>query len=248
MPLAGLYLLYLGRTNPEKIHGLEETPVEELIQHPEELSPNVRREDVQKKEREKKAAQDGSGTGESIQLPEGTGGNGAPGESGSPSTESEKNADVAEPEQGTVHAYYYLNGQRVGAWTDVYDYPMNNWQAIVNIPAGQWKTWSGDDQVRQFPDGWSAHVHVVNTTQITYPTPYLLATYSSGSEHQTETYPSSALLPGGSIDFDVPLGGYPITNPMDGRNPRKLYLEIKGIDVFTTYSVRMNFEFYPQPQ
>ena len=46
------YLFYLAQAKPEKLEELETTPVEEILHPPEELEPDVRREDVKKKEQE----------------------------------------------------------------------------------------------------------------------------------------------------------------------------------------------------
>ncbi|MBQ1890043.1 MAG: hypothetical protein II160_05015 [Selenomonas sp.] len=39
MLAVAVYLFYLSQAKPEKFEELEETPVAELVRHPEELSP-----------------------------------------------------------------------------------------------------------------------------------------------------------------------------------------------------------------
>ena len=106
----------------------------------------------------------------------------------------------------------------------------------------------GDDDARIFPDGaaWHIRVNVQNTTQNTYPAPVLHMEYNDGAETTVRDYEAPALVPGGSIDFDVPLAGLRIVNPgEEGYHARTMQLEVRGID-HQLFGGQMPIDFIPK--
>lgn len=245
------YLFYLAQMKPEKLEELETTPVEELMRHPEELAPNTKRDDVREKAQEQQAPPGGATV---IQM----GGEGSGETSGAKS--AGKMADGAEePAEPTgeesrpreeIRVHYYMNGTCFNDWTDAYDYPINNATGISYISPNVWKTWDGDDNARIFPDStaWHIQVRVTNTTQNTYPAPILHMEYNDGAETTMRDYEAPALVPGGSVDFDVPLAGLRIVNPgEEGYHARTMQLEVRGID-HQLFSGRLPIDFIPKAQ
>lgn len=105
-----------------------------------------------------------------------------------------------------------------------------------------------DDDARIFPDGaaWHIRVNVQNTTQNTYPAPVLHMEYNDGAETTVRDYEAPALVPGGSIDFDVPLAGLRIVNPgEEGYHARTMQLEVRGID-HQLFGGQMPIDFIPK--
>ena len=105
-----------------------------------------------------------------------------------------------------------------------------------------------DDDARIFPDGaaWYIRVNVQNTTQNTYPAPVLHMEYNDGAETTVRDYEAPALVPGGSIDFDVPLAGLRIVNPgEEGHHARTMQLEVRGID-HQLFGGQMPIDFIPK--
>lgn len=105
-----------------------------------------------------------------------------------------------------------------------------------------------DDDARIFPDGaaWHIRVNVQNTTQNTYPAPVLHMEYNDGAETTVRDYEAPALVPGGSIDFDVPLAGLRIVNPgEEGYHARTMQLEVRGI-VHQLFGGQMPIDFIPK--
>lgn len=105
-----------------------------------------------------------------------------------------------------------------------------------------------DDDARIFPDGaaWHIRVNVQNTTQNTYPAPVLHMEYNDGAETTVRDYEAPALVPGGSIDFDVSLAGLRIVNPgEEGYHARRMQLEVRGID-HQLFGGQMPIDFIPK--
>lgn len=105
-----------------------------------------------------------------------------------------------------------------------------------------------DDDARIFPDGaaWHIRVNVQNTTQNTYSAPVLHMEYNDGAETTVRDYEAPALVPGGSIDFDVPLAGLRIVNPgEEGYHARTMQLEVRGI-VHQLFGGQMPIDFIPK--
>ena len=242
------YLFYLAQAKPEKLEELETTPVEELVRHPEELKPNTRRDDVKKKEQE---AQPPSGGATVIQTGGGEEASGAKAAETAADDAKDKAAEPAAEEEKPreeIRVHYYMDGTCFNAWTDAYDYPINNATGIDYIPPSTWQTWAGDDDARIFPDGaaWHIRVNVQNTTQNTYPAPVLHMEYNDGAETTVRDYEAPALVPGGSIDFDVPLAGLRIVNPgEEGYHARTMQLEVRGID-HQLFGGQMPIDFIPK--
>ncbi|WP_294160426.1 serine/threonine-protein kinase [uncultured Selenomonas sp.] len=241
---AAIYVLYLAGTHPGKIEELEETPVEELVRHPEELTPDTSREDVKKKEQEQQAPpgrvtvqQVDGGTGSGMQENE------KAATPQNPATEPPATGNIA-PRKGEIRAHYSHDGFVFNGWTDAYDTPIDNAMGLLNIPPGAWKTWAGDDTIRFFPDDWVIHASVSNTTDETYAAPTLSMTYNDGVTTTARTYEAPPLVPGGSIDFDIPLAGLAIANPTD-TTARTMHLELHGIDhvIFGSY---IDIDFVPE--
>lgn len=250
---AGVYLFYLAQTQPKKIEELEETPVEELMRHPEELAPGTRREDVQKEERERQG-QPPNGT-TVMEIPGAAPPDGAkPEATGSAASDDANNAagnsgGASEaPPREEIRAHYYFSDDCWNAWTDAFDYPVNNASNTVYIPAGVWSTWAGDDTARTFPDDayWHVRVHVTNTTQETFAAPVLHMEYDGGTQTVVQNYEAPPLAPGGSIDFDLPLAGLAIADPgREGYTGHDMTLELRGID-HEIYGARSAVSFVPR--
>ena len=228
------YVLFLAQTRPEKIEELEETPMEELVRHPEELQPDVHREDVQKKERERQEQPPNGNTVTEISGRQPADGakqteTGSTTGNVSDRTNNDSDADDEAAPREEVRAHYYFNENCWNAWTDAFDYPVNNASNTVYIPAGVWQTWAGDDTARIFPDSseWHVRIHVTNTTQQTFAAPVLHMEY----ETTAQDYSAPPLEPGGSIDFDIPLAGLAIADPgREGCTGPEMTLELSGID------------------
>ena len=93
---------------------------------------------------------------------------------------------------------------------------------------------------------WHIRVNVQNTTQNTYPAPVLHMEYNDGAETTVRDYEAPALVPGGSIDFDVPLAGLRIVNPgEEGYHARTMQLEVRGID-HQLFGGQMPIDFIPK--
>lgn len=93
---------------------------------------------------------------------------------------------------------------------------------------------------------WHIRVNVQNTTQNTYPAPVLHMEYNDGAETTVRDYEAPALVPGGSIDFDVPLAGLRIVNPSEeGYHARTMQLEVRGID-HQLFGGQMPIDFIPK--
>ena len=225
------YLFYLAQAKPEKLEELETTPVEELVRHPEELKPNTRREDVKKKEQEQKAPPGRT----TVQQIEGGESSGAQDAEKAADAAKEKAAEPAEEpasHKGEIRAHYSHDGFVFNGWTDAYDVPIDNAAGLLNIPPSVWESWAGDDNVRFFPDGasWHIHANVSNTTDSTFSAPVLHMEYNDGATTTTRDYAAPALVPGGSIDFDIPLAGLAIADPAGNTSGRTMHLELRGID------------------
>lgn len=250
---AAAYLFYLAQTHPGKIEELETTPVEELVRHPEELAPDTRREDVRETERKKEGMPPGGTTVTEI-------GGGAPSDGAKPQAAGSAAPDDANsaagnssgasgaPPREEIRAHYYFNDDCWNAWTDAFDYPVNNASNTVYIPAGVWSTWAGDDTARTFPDDayWHVRVHVTNTTQETFAAPVLHMEYDGGTQTVVQNYEAPPLAPGGSIDFDLPLAGLAIADPgREGYTGHDMTLELRGID-HEIYGARSTISFVPR--
>ena len=244
------YLFYLVQTHPGKIEELEETPALELVRHPEELKPDTSREDVRKKEQQAPPG------GTTVLQAGGGDGKPADGKAGAEKKEaddadalkaSDEDAASSAPRE-EVRAQYFFGGNRWDAWTDAFDYPVNNATGVIYIPTNVWKSWDGDDAACYFPDGaeWTVRVHVTNTTKETYSAPTLHMTYDDGAQTIARDYSAPPLTPGGSIDFDIPLAGLAIANPgQEGYIGHEMKLELGGID-HEIFGTRSSVDFIPK--
>ena len=69
--------------------------------------------------------------------------------------------------------------------------------------------------------------------------------YNDGAETTVRDYEAPALVPGGSIDFDVPLAGLRIVNPgEEGYHARTMQIEVRGID-HQLFGGQMPIDFIP---
>lgn len=244
------YAFYLAQMKPEKLEELETTPVEELLEHPEELAPTVRRAEVREKEREKLAPPSGQTV---VPTPGGDTAQDAvnqkPAEK-APATQEPETAPATEEAKPReeIRVHYSMDDYCFNAWTDAYDYPIQNASGLSYIPPSTWQTWEGDDNVRFFPEGahWHIHVNVTNTTQETFPAPALHMEYDDGAATVVRDYAAPALMAGGSIDFDVPLAGLRIVNPgEEGYHAREMRLSVRGID-HELFSGSTHIDFIPK--
>lgn len=221
----------------------------ELVRHPEELSPNVRREDVKKKEQEEKAPPGGQTAIQMGSDDADSGENKDKAQNQGKDAAASTDEDDAKPRE-EIRVHYYQGGYCFNAWTDAYDYPIKAAAGVSYIPPAVWRNWASDDTTRFFPDGeaWHIRVNIRNTTGNTYAAPVLHMSYNDGAETTVRDYVAGPLEPGGSVDIDIPLAGLRIVNPgEEGYHARPMQLDVQGID-HELFNGHMNIDFIPKAQ
>jgi hypothetical protein len=109
-----------------------------------------------------------------------------------------------------IYAKYYKNGERLGAWTDRYDHPINNWGTTTFIPRGMWQNWAN-----LYPADWEVRVTVENKSNKTWENPYLSVWVKGIGGGQSRDYFGKTLAPGESCEFVVPLSSFELPLQQD---------------------------------
>ncbi len=109
-----------------------------------------------------------------------------------------------------IYAKYYKNGERLGAWTDRYDHPINNWGTTTFIPRGMWQNWAN-----LYPADWEVRVTVENKSNKTWENPYLSVWIKGIGGGQSRDYFGKTLAPGESCEFVVPLSSFELPLQQD---------------------------------
>lgn len=109
-----------------------------------------------------------------------------------------------------IYAKYYKNGERLGAWTDRYDHPINNWGTTTFIPRGMWQNWAN-----LYPADWEVRVTVENKSNKTWENPYLSVWIKGIGGGQSRDYFGKTLAPGESCEFVVPLSSFDLPLQQD---------------------------------
>ena len=114
-----------------------------------------------------------------------------------------KEEAVDDTGNNAVYAKYYKNGERLGAWTDRYDHPINNWGTTTFIPKGMWQNWTN-----LYPADWEVRVTVENKSNKPWENPYLSVWIKGIGAGQSRDYFGKTLAPGESCEFVVPLSSF----------------------------------------
>ena len=121
-----------------------------------------------------------------------------------------KEEAVDDTGNNAIYAKYYKNGERLGAWTDRYDHPINNWGTTTFIPRGMWQNWAN-----LYPADWEVRVTVENKSNKTWENPYLSVWIKGIGGGQSRDYFGKTLAPGESCEFVVPLSSFELPLQQD---------------------------------
>ena len=122
----------------------------------------------------------------------------------------QKEDAVDDTGNNAIYAKYYKNGERLGAWTDRYDHPINNWGTTTFIPRGMWQNWAN-----LYPADWEVRVTVENKSNKTWENPYLSVWIKGIGGGQSRDYFGKTLAPGESCEFVVPLNSFELPLQQD---------------------------------
>ena len=122
----------------------------------------------------------------------------------------QKEDAVDDTGNNAIYAKYYKNGERLGAWTDRYDHPINNWGTTTFIPRGMWQNWAN-----LYPADWEVRVTVENKSNKTWENPYLSVWIKGIGGGQSRDYFGKTLAPGESCEFVVPLSSFELPLQQD---------------------------------
>ncbi|ORU00035.1 Forkhead-associated:Protein kinase [Anaerovibrio sp. JC8] len=131
------------------------------------------------------------------------------------------NQNVEEKTGNAVYAKYYMNGERLGEWTDNFDIPINNWGTTYDFPPDLWKNWS-----ENYPAGWKVRVTVENKSNKTWEDPYLSVWTSDGVGGESRDYFGKTLSPGESDVFVVPLSDFKLPVLYKERRRQEMHFSI----------------------
>lgn len=135
------------------------------------------------------------------------------------------NNDILKDGDGTeanaVYAKYYMNGERLGGWTDFSPVPANNFGAYYTIPPNIWKTW-GDT----YPAEWNMRVTVENKSNKSWENPYLSVWTNDGVGGESKDYYGPTLAPGESCEFVVSLSDFKLPALHKDRRRQEMFFNL----------------------
>ena len=116
-----------------------------------------------------------------------------------------------------VKAEYFLDGERIQAWTDTFDVDLPDVSPAdyYNIPYDEWKNWTKvapNSTAINFPPS-IIEVFVKNFSAVTLTNPQLEVIFTNNRREEIKILRGNNIAPNQTITFTVPLNQFHIDNP-----------------------------------
>ena len=129
-----------------------------------------------------------------------------------------------------IRVQYFWQGRYINEWMENFDTDIDNAGTAIKLPRQCWAAQDNPQGIIHLAPNDTVNIRIRNQSDQPWNNAHAILHYNSNGQTSTKNLPISALSPDETIDLNIPLNQYTITNPKKVTNQTigQLTIEVKS--------------------